>query len=173
MPQRMRRHALLDSRGPRRGVDGAAELAGRHWIDRVLTRKQPSLRPRRPPPLAQQFEQLGREHDVPISLSLALLNPQRHALAIDVGHFQGHDLGHAQARPVGDAERGPVLDAGRRFEKARHLLLAQHDRRLARLLHGRQRADEVRPFERHLEEEPQRGDGGVDARRANPVLGQV
>ncbi len=52
------------------------------------------FKPRRPPPLAPQFEQSRREHDVAISLSLALLDPQRHALAIDVGYLQGHDLGH-------------------------------------------------------------------------------
>jgi hypothetical protein len=34
-----------------------------------------SLRPRRPPPVAQQFEQLRREHHVPVPLSLALLDP--------------------------------------------------------------------------------------------------
>jgi len=62
---------------------------------------------------------------------------------------------------VGDAERGLVLEAGRGFEETRHLFLAQHDRRLARLVHDRQRTNEVGPFERHVEKEPQRGDGGV------------
>ena len=37
-------------------------------------------------------------------------------------------------------KRGPALDVGRRFEEALHLLLAQHERRFARLLHGRQMA---------------------------------
>ena len=38
---------------------------------------------------AQQFEQSRREHHVPIPLSLALLDPQRHALAVNIGHLQG------------------------------------------------------------------------------------
>ena len=106
--KRVRRHALGDSRQVLGGVHGAVELPGRHRIDRVLARKQPGLRPRRPPPFAQQFEQLRREHDVAIPLPLALLDPKRHALAVDVGHLQRHDLGHPQACAVGDAERGLV-----------------------------------------------------------------
>jgi hypothetical protein len=83
-----------------------------------------ALRPCRPPPFAQQFEQLRGEHDVAIPLPLAPLDPKRHALAVDVGHLQRHDLGHAQACAVGDGERGLDLEAGRSFEEARHLLLA-------------------------------------------------
>ena len=50
---------------------------------------------------------------------------------------------HPQARAVGDAERGFVFEARRCFEEPRHLLLAQHDRRFARLVHDPQRANEV------------------------------
>ena len=106
VPQGVRRHALGDPRRLRCGVDGAHQLAGRHRVDRVLAGKQPGLRPRRVLPLAQQFDQLRRQHDIAISLPLALLDPKRHALAVDVGHLQRHDLGHPQARAVGDAERG-------------------------------------------------------------------
>jgi transposase len=64
--------------------------------------KEPDLRPRRPAPVAKSSEQLRRQHHVAIALPLALLDPQRHALAVDIGHLQAHDLGHAQARAVGD-----------------------------------------------------------------------
>ena len=64
----------------------------------------------------------------------------------------------------------PRLD---RFEKTRHLLLAQHDRRLAWLLHRRQMPDEVRPFERHVEKEAQRGGGGVDGPCADLLLRHI
>ena len=87
------------------GVHGAVELTGGHRVDRVLAGKEPDLRSRRMPPVAQQFEQLGREHHVAIPLPLALLDPQRHALAVDIRHLQVRDLGHAQARAVGDAQR--------------------------------------------------------------------
>ena len=40
-------------------------------------------------------------------------------------------------------------------------------------VHGRQRTNEVGPFERHGEKEPQRGDGGVDGPWADLLLGQM
>jgi DNA-binding transcriptional LysR family regulator len=66
------------------------------------------LRPRRPPPVAQKFEQLRREHHVAVPVPFALLDPQRHALTADVGHLQMGDLGNPEACAVGDAERGFV-----------------------------------------------------------------
>ena len=47
-----------------------------------------------------------------VSLALALLDAQQHALAFDVGNLEVGDLGHAQAGTIGDAERGLVLDTG-------------------------------------------------------------
>ena len=40
---------------------------------------------RRPPPIAEQLEQLRREHNEAILLPHALLDPQRHELAVDIG----------------------------------------------------------------------------------------
>ena len=40
-------------------------------------------------------------------------------------------------------------------------------------MHKRQTPDQIVPFERHLEEEPERSDGGVDARRAHMGLRHV
>ena len=143
---------------------------GGHRIDRVLAGKQPDLRPRRLPPFAQELEQLRRQHHIAIPLSLALLDPERHAPTVDVGHLQVRDLGHPEAGAVGDAERGLVLEARRGLEETRHLLLAKDDRRLARLGHGPQRTNEIGLFERHSEKEPQRGDGGVDRSGADRLL---
>ena len=92
---------------------------------------------------------------------------------VDVGHLQVRDLGHPEARAVGDAERGLVLDARRGLEETRHLLLAQDDRRLARLGHGPQRTNKIGLFERHGEKEPQCSDGGVDRSWAGLLLRQV
>ena len=44
VPQRVWRHALLDTRGLGGGTDGAAELAGRQRFDRVAAGKQPASR---------------------------------------------------------------------------------------------------------------------------------
>ena len=72
VPQRVRRHALLDPRGLGGSTDGAAELTGRQRLDRVAAGKQPASRqqlaapPPFPPPDAQQFEQLRRQHRVAV-----------------------------------------------------------------------------------------------------------
>jgi hypothetical protein len=44
VPQRMRRHSLLDPGGLGSGVDGAVELTGRERLDRVAARKQPAAK---------------------------------------------------------------------------------------------------------------------------------
>ena len=44
VPQRVRRHALLDPGGLGGGTDGAAELTGRQRLDRVAAGKQPASR---------------------------------------------------------------------------------------------------------------------------------
>src|SRR6516164_5716471 len=44
VPQRVRRHALLDPGGLGGGADGAAELTGRQRFDRVAAGKQPASR---------------------------------------------------------------------------------------------------------------------------------
>ena len=173
VPQRMRGHALVDLGHLGGGVAGAIELTRRHRIDRVLPGKQPALRPRDAPPVAQKLQQLRREHRVTILAALAVLDAQHHALAVDVRDLQRDDLGDAQAGAIGDAERGLVLDAGRRLQEARDLLGAQDDRQLARLMHDRQMPGRVGAIERHGEEEPQRRDGGVDERRAGAGLGQM
>ena len=56
VPQSVRRDALGDARQVLGGVDGAAKLPGGHRVDRVLAGKEPRLRPRRAPPVAQQVE---------------------------------------------------------------------------------------------------------------------
>ena len=48
------------------------------------------------PPLAQQGEQICREHGIAIPATLATLDPDQHALAVDIGDLERRDLGHAQ-----------------------------------------------------------------------------
>ena len=138
---------------------GAVELARRDRLHRIAAREQPALRPRRPPPGAQQLEQLRRQHDVAVLAALALLDADHHALAVDVGDLERDDLGDAQARAIGDAQRRLVLEPGRRLQQPRHLLRAQHDRQLARLVDERAVCSTISwPLERDREEEPQRRD---------------
>ena len=63
--------------------------------------------------------------------ALALLDPDQHALAVDIVDLEVRDLGDAQARAIGDAERRLVLDARRGLEQPGGLLDAQHLAQLA------------------------------------------
>ena len=103
--------------------------------DRVEPREQPRPWARHPPPIAQQLQQLRREHDKAILLPFALLDAQQHALVIDVGDLQRDDLGHTQTGAIGHAERRLVFDAGGGRQKSCDFLRAQHGRRPARLAH--------------------------------------
>ena len=64
--------------------------------------KQPGagLAPEAAPVLAQCFEQFGAEHDVAIFASLAALDVDHHALAIDVADFQVSQFGAAHSGGV-------------------------------------------------------------------------
>src|ERR1051325_33342 len=90
VPQRMRRHPLLDPCRLGGGVDGAVQSAGRERLDRVTPREQPAAwqqhaePPALPPPGTQQFEQLRRQHGVAIFAPLAALDPQQHPLRVDI-----------------------------------------------------------------------------------------
>ena len=158
------------------GVDGAVELAGRQRLDRVAAGKQPAPRqhqaaaPPLAPPGAQQFEQLRRQHGVAVLAALALLDAQQHALGIDVADLERHDFGDAQPGAVGGAERRLVLR-----RPAPPAAAAPPPRRsapsaAARLVHDGETAGEIRPVERHGEEEAQRRDRAVDARRLHAAL---
>ena len=53
------RDALVDLGHLGCGMTGPIELARRHRLHAVASGKQPALGPGRPPPVAQQFEQMG------------------------------------------------------------------------------------------------------------------
>jgi hypothetical protein len=90
---------------------------------------------------------------VPIFAPLAALDPQQHALGIDIADLERDDFGDAQPGAVCGGERRLVLRSRRRLEQQRDLLDAQHGRQPARLAHNRKPPGEVRPIERHREEE--------------------
>ena len=78
-------------------MDGAVQLAGRQRLDRIAAGNSqprggdtPSRRPG--PPVAQQLEQLRRQHGVAILATLALLDPQQHALGVDIAGLERDDL---------------------------------------------------------------------------------
>ena len=69
---------------------------------------------------------------------LPLLDPQQHALGVDVADLERDDFGDAQPGAVGGGERRLVLRPRRRLQQQRDLLDAQHRRQPARLAHRRE-----------------------------------
>ena len=104
----MHRDALVEMRLIRCGVNGTVELASAERIDRVTSGEQPAtfthlaLCVGISPPMAQLFEQDGREHGITILAAFTLFDAQRHALAIDIADLECADLAHAQPCTVGD-----------------------------------------------------------------------
>src|SRR3954447_18909951 len=123
--QRVRRDPLGDPGAVGGGMDRPVELTRGERVERVLSGEQPDLGPGDPPPVPQELEELRREHRKAVLASLALLDPEQHALGIDVADLERHDLGHAQARTIGSAERRLVLRPRGRLQEARHFFGAQ------------------------------------------------
>ena len=139
--QRVRSDPLGDLRGLCRLDDDAMELPGADRLHGVLSRKQPTVAMHHAllvpdlPPLAQQGEQICREHGIAIPATLATLDPDQHALAVDIGDLERRDLSHAQASAIGDRESRLMLEAGGRVEQSRNLVPAQHHGQVARMRH--------------------------------------
>ena len=118
-------------------------------------------------------QELRREHDVAVLAALALLDPDHHPLAVDVGNLQENDFRHAQSSGIDRGQRGAALEARDRLQKAHHLVGAQHDRQLARLTRIGDAFRHRGLAERHAIEEPQRADNLVQRRPRDPHCNQM
>jgi hypothetical protein len=65
---------------------------------RDVARKEPVFWLFHSPPVTQDLQWFWREHHIPILLSLALLDTQDHALAVDRGRRERNGLGDALRR---------------------------------------------------------------------------
>src|SRR5215472_17049109 len=111
VPQRMNADTLGDARTPGCQANDPVELARTGMLPAVagkqprLTGRHPSLLTHDPPPFAQQLEKVGRENDISILLPLALLDPDDHALTIDIGELQSDNLRCAQPSGISQAQQ--------------------------------------------------------------------
>lgn len=101
------RDRLIDSRRRGGSMDRPVELPRGHRIGRIEAGEEPpvwqdlALGMGHPSPGTQLLEQHRREHGVAILAALALLDAQRHALAVDVADLQRDDLACTQPRTIG------------------------------------------------------------------------
>jgi len=179
MAQGMHRDVLLDAGFVSGGMNSPIELPGAEVSDRILAGKQPAalehlaLRPRHPPPDAQALQQHRREHRVAILLSLALFDPQCHALTVDVAHLQGHHFIDAQSGRVGQGQRSLVLQVAGGGDQSLHFLRAQDHRQLARQMHRLHLRHQFRPTQGDGKEELQPADCRVERSRRHAVVDKV
>ena len=139
----------------------------------VAAGKQPALRAGEPPVAAQNPQQLRRQHDIAVLAALALLDPDHHPTAVNVGDLEHHHFRHAQAGGVNRGERRAALQARDRLQKAHHLVGAQHDRQLLRLARIGDALRNRRLTERHPVEKTQRAHDLVQRRPRDPGRHQM
>src|ERR1700692_3050222 len=131
--QRMHGYALAEVCLFCGGMDGAVQLPRAERIHRIEARKQPSalehatLRVGHAPPDTQALEQDRREDRGAGAAALALLDAQRHALAVDVADLQRHHFARTQPGTVGDRQCRLVLQVAGCGDQAGHLVRAEHD----------------------------------------------
>lgn len=146
----------------------AVELPYGQRIHRVHAREQPAagqhlaLSTAYAPPSAQPRQHHRAEHGVAVLGALALLDAQRHALAVDVTDLEPAHLAGAQTGAVGYRQRGLVFDVAGGRQQRRCLLHAQHHRHGARQLHRLHAGHQLAAAQLDIEEELQPGQGRVE-----------
>src|SRR5262245_17023229 len=73
-------------------------------VVRDLTREHPMLGPYFAPIASQQIQQLGGQLHIPVLMTFTLLDPNHHALAVNVRCPQMNSLTDAHARAIHGAE---------------------------------------------------------------------
>jgi hypothetical protein len=162
VPQRMDgdRLAELGCR-PRRAASGLQHAR----IERpavILAGKQPMRRPCFPPIGAQHVEELRRQHDIAVAATLALIDPDQHAAAVDVGEFETHHLRDPQPGGIGGHQRDAMLQVRHRREESYHLVGAEDHRQLPALACVRDALDDSGATERDAVKEAQGANRDVE-----------
>ncbi len=109
-------------------VHGAVEWPGTHGVrgvqawEQIATGQDLPRRMGMAPPDPQPFQQDRRQQRVAILVTLALLDTQEHALAVNITDLQRGHLADAQSGTIGHRERSAMLEGLGRLDKARYLL---------------------------------------------------
>src|SRR5438477_12236602 len=96
-------------------------------FSRVVTRGT------RLPPLPQQIEHLGREHDIAVLAALRLLDANDVLCAVDMLDLEPYDLARAQSAAITETQQNACLEAAGHRQQSLHLVDAHHQRKLPRL----------------------------------------
>src|SRR6478735_2572041 len=166
----MERYALADSGSIGRLMEQSVELAGCHRLTGPLAWKQPALlhgscgietSPARLPPLPQQLERVGRQHDIAVLAALGLLDPNDLLRAIDVLDLQPDHLAGAQAAAIAETEEHSHFEAAGDRQQPPRLVLAHHQWDLLRFTDVIDLGGKVQSPQRHAKQDPQPGHDAV------------
>ena len=180
--QGVQRHTLPDPGGIRRLVEQPVELAGRHRPTGPTARKQPAFLHRRSgnvtrrarfPPLAQQIEQLRRQHDIAVLAAFGLLNANDLLRAVDMLDLEPDHLASTQAAAVAETEQHAHLEVPGDGQEPLGLVRAHHQRNLLRLTQVIDLGRKIQSPQRHAQQEPHPSHDLIAGTDAQPCLGEV
>src|SRR6266851_6052299 len=180
--KRMERYAFADSGCIGRLMEQAVELAGCHRLTGLAAGKQPAFRHgrcgivtrrARLPPLAQQVERVGRQHDIAVLAAFGLLDPNDLLRAVDMLDLQPDHLAGTQAAAVAKAEQHPDLEVLGDGQQPFRLVRAHYERNLLRLPDVVDLGSKVQPPQRHAKQKPQPGHDAIAIADARAALGKV
>jgi len=128
-----------------------------------LAGKQPGGGPAQAPPVPQDREQLGREHNVAIALPPALLDANDHALNVEIARAEPDCFRDPQSGGIARRQDGAVHGGRDALERANHFVGTEQDREAARFLRrGDQIIERPRLLEGDFIQEAQGTDGDAE-----------
>jgi hypothetical protein len=118
-----------------------------------------------PPVPTQPRQQRPRQRDAPVDAALAVAHPDQQAVGVDVAGLQREPLPQPQPECVDGGEGDAAHRVTNGSEQCPRLAGAEHHRERPRLVDPEQAEDAPLALQRVQQEEPQRVDREVDARR--------
>src|SRR5216683_1533145 len=173
--QRVGMDLFLDARALDRflaRVPGCFRIDGLITVVPTVAWKQPcaGFSRQAAPVLAQLLEQFWAEHHIAIFTSLAALNVNHHALAVDVADFQVCQLGVAHSGSVERHQQNAMVGSERSIDESRDFFLAQDRRKVKWSFRIGSLGDAPGLFESLDVEKPQRREAVIHSTRRQLLL---
>ncbi|MGA8304420.1 MAG: hypothetical protein WB723_01995 [Candidatus Acidiferrales bacterium] len=154
------------------GVPRCFRIDGLITVVPTVAWKQPcaGLSRQTAPVLAQFFQQFWAKHHISVNASLAALNVNHHALAVDVADFQVCQLGVPHSGGVERQQQNAMVGSERSIDELRDFFLAQDRRKVQCSFRIRSLSDAPGLFESLDVEKPQRREAVIHGTRRQLLL---